>query len=100
MDAPRRRSNWGFIVAVIITALVIGGFARRRMFRLPGERVYGAPKVALNIASNVQPVSLGEFKNGFASVIDPVLPAVVNISSTKVVKRQNQLPNFFSDPFF
>ncbi|HZP34510.1 MAG TPA: DegQ family serine endoprotease [Candidatus Acidoferrales bacterium] len=100
MDAPRRKSNWGFIVAIIVAVLVIGGFARWRMFRVPGERVYGAPKVALNIATNTQPLSLGEFKNGFASVIDPDLPAVVNISSTKVVKRQNQLPDFFSDPFF
>jgi serine protease Do len=100
MDAPRRKSNWGFIVAIIIAVLVIGGFARWRMFRLPGERVYSAPKVTLKIATNVQPLSLADFKNGFASVVDPDLPAVVNISSTKVVKRQNQLPDFFSDPFF
>ena len=35
-------------------------------------------------------MSLADFKNGFASVIDPALPAVVNISSTKVVKQQIQ----------
>src|SRR6185437_1017436 len=38
---------------------------------------------------------------GFADVIKPVLPAVVNISSSRLVKPQgNQLNPFFNDPFF
>jgi serine protease Do len=46
-------------------------------------------------------VNLAEFKNGYAPVIDPALPAVVNISSTKMVKQQNNFPGpFFDDPFF
>ena len=94
-----RRVSGGLIVALIIVLLVIGGLIRWRMFRLPGE-VYGAPRVPVNVASSVQPVSLGQFKNGFASVIDPALPAVVNISSTKVVKQQNNMPQFFNDPLF
>ena len=56
-------------------------------------------QVALRIAQDESPVELGNFKNGFASVIDPALPAVVNISSTKVVQQQN-VPNVFNDPFF
>ena len=37
----------------------------------------------------------------FAPVVKHVMPAVVNISSTKVIKnRQSQMPNMFDDPFF
>src|SRR5579863_3626603 len=37
----------------------------------------------------------------FAPVVKKVMPAVVNISSTKVVKnRQSQTPGMFDDPFF
>jgi serine protease Do len=36
----------------------------------------------------------------YAPVIDPALPTVVNISSTKMVKQQNNLPGLFSEPFF
>lgn len=86
MNAPASKSNWGLIVLLIIAVLLVGGFLRLRIGRLPGEEVYGAQKVALNIAGSSPPLSLGNFKNGFASVIDPDLPAVVNISSTKVVK--------------
>ncbi len=105
MNTPDRRTSanhrtsGGLIVALIVGVLLIGGLIRWRLFRLPGE-VYGAPKVAVNFASGLPPVSLGEFKNGFASVIDPALPAVVNISSTKVVKQQNNMPQFFNDPLF
>jgi serine protease Do len=100
VNAPTGKSNWRLIVSLIIAVLVIGGILRWRIVRLPGEEVFGAPKVTLNVANNPPPVSLADFKNGFASVIVPGLPSVVNISSTKVVKRQNQLPEFFNDPLF
>src|ERR1700758_1939275 len=70
MYAPTRRSHWGLIVLLIIAVLLVGGFWRVRIGRLPGE-VYGAPKVALNVAGSSPPLSLADFKNGFASVIDP-----------------------------
>jgi len=56
-------------------------------------------KLALKIDKDPPPVNLAEFRNGYASVIDPALPAVVNISSTKIVKRNNS-PDLFDDPFF
>src|SRR6185437_2454670 len=38
---------------------------------------------------------------GYAAVVKPVLPAVVNISSSRLVKPQgNQLNPFFNNPFF
>jgi serine protease Do len=62
--------------------------------------VLGAEKVSVGEAKNAAPVSLADFKNGFASVLGPALPAVVNISSTKVVKIQNPIPDIFNDPMF
>ena len=100
MNSSADKTRWRLIVSLVIVALVVGGVLRTGIVRLPGQRVLGAQKVALNIASNFAPLSLADFKNGFASVIGPALPAVVNISSTKVVERQNNLPDFFNDPLF
>jgi serine protease Do len=100
MTVSSKKSHWGATILLIVALLVIGGLLRASVLRLPGEHVFGAPRVSLNIATNFTPLSLGDFKNGFASVIDPALPAVVNISSTTIVKEQNNIPGLFSDPFF
>jgi serine protease Do len=101
MSASSGKSRWGVTVFLVVVLLLIGGVLRVGMLRLPGQRVFGAPHVSLSLATNFNPVSLGDFKNGFASVIDPVLPAVVNISSTKLVKQQPlNIPGFFNDPLF
>ena len=100
MNASSGKTHWWSIVLLVAVVLVIGGLLRDGIVRLPGQRVYGAQKVALNIATKTAPVSLGEFNDGYSSVIDPDLPAVVNISSTKVVKQQMNEQNFFNDPFF
>jgi serine protease Do len=100
MTVSSKKSHWGSTILLIVALLVIGGLLRGSVLRLPGEHVFGTPKVSMNIATNFTPLSLGDFKNGFASVIDPALPAVVNISSTTIVKVQNNVPGFFRDPFF
>jgi serine protease Do len=101
MTTSRRPITW--IFAIILLCLVVGGILRAGIFHLPWHPgfVGHAPgqQVALRIAQDDPPVSLSNFQNGFSSVIDPALPAVVNISSTKVVKQQNT-PNVFNDPFF
>jgi serine protease Do len=53
------------------------------------------------MSRDTAPVPLGSFSNGFASVLKPVLPAVVNIHTSKMVKSQSmgQMP-FLNDPFF
>lgn len=66
----------------------------------PGHAAFAAHKIFLKIDRNPSPLSLAEFKNGYASVIGPALPAVVNISSTKVVKQNNAPGFFFNDPLF
>ncbi|HWF38676.1 MAG TPA: Do family serine endopeptidase [Candidatus Acidoferrales bacterium] len=100
MSGSSGKSHWGLALLLVVLLLLVGGLLRGGMLRVPGGRVYGAPKVPLSIATNFSPVSLGSFQNGFSSVIDPALPAVVNISSTSLIKKQANMPGFFNDPFF
>ena len=82
----------------LAAALVVGG-ALAWAIGSSGHTVLGAGNpVTLRIAGNspAGPVNLNE---GFASVVEPLLPAVVNISTSKVVKSQRS-ENPFSDPFF
>jgi serine protease Do len=97
--ATAKNSNWLYLLVAVALLLVAGGILRAGFVRLPGHSVMGASKVSVRVASDAAPVSLGEFKNGFASVLSQVLPAVVSISSTKIVKNQNA-PDFLNDPLF
>src|SRR5690348_1465454 len=83
----------------LAAALVVGG-ALAWAIGSSGHTVLGAGNpVTLRVAGNspAGPVNLNE---GFASVVEPLLPAVVNISTSKVVKNQQRGENPFSDPFF
>ena len=88
-----------FILAIVIfvaSGLLLGGATMG-----PPLNTFAADKVPLKVEENPAPVNLAELKNGFASIIGPALPAVVNISSTKIVKQQDNFPNLFpNDPFF
>jgi serine protease Do len=104
-NAAKGTSYWLFLS--IIALLVVGGILRAGLVRIPGHQVLGhsvlgASNVAVHVAENAAPVSLGDFRNGFAAVLGPALPAVVNISSTKIVKAQNAQngPDVFNDPLF
>jgi serine protease Do len=94
-----RKTRWGIFAATAIALLTLGGVMRAGILPLPGGTDTGH-SVPLKFDRNPAPVSLGNFQNGYSSVIDPALPAVVNIESTKVVKQQNNFPGFFSQPFF
>jgi len=94
----RHRSFLYWISGVVIV-LIVGGLLRIGVIRIPGYLVHAAPAVAVKIAPENSPITLADFRNGFSTVIDPALPAVVNISSTKIVKQQ-PIPNVFQDPFF
>ncbi|MFZ0924202.1 MAG: trypsin-like peptidase domain-containing protein, partial [Candidatus Acidiferrales bacterium] len=90
----------GVAVAILVVALVAGAFVGTWAVRWTGHQVFGAPMVPVKVAGAVDPLRLGAFGNGFASVVDPALPAIVNISTTRVVKVQGNMPGFFNDPFF
>ncbi|HEY6444192.1 MAG TPA: DegQ family serine endoprotease [Candidatus Acidoferrales bacterium] len=86
---------------VVVTAVIAGGILAIGLKSWTGRDVFGAPKLALTLARDPAPVPLGNFTNGFASVLKPALPAVVNIHSSKVVKsKPQQMMPFFNDPMF
>ncbi|HTR46519.1 MAG TPA: DegQ family serine endoprotease [Verrucomicrobiae bacterium] len=85
---------------VVLGALIGGGALAIGLRDWSGKEVLGAPSLQLTMARNMDPVPLGNFTNGFASVLKTAMPAVVNIHTSKVVKsRQSQSP-FFNDPMF
>ncbi len=90
----------GVAVAILVVALIAGAFVGTWALRWSGHQVFGAPMVPVKVAGAVDPVRLGAFANGFASVVQPALPAIVNISTTRVVKVQGNGPGFFNDPLF
>ncbi len=86
---------------VVLAAVIGGGILAIGLKNWTGRDVFGASKLAVTLARDPDPVSLGNFTNGFASVLKPALPAVVNIHSSKVVKaRPQQMMPFFNDPMF
>lgn len=87
-------------IAVVIAALVGGGFLASGLRHWTGHDFVGAESLPVAVEHNAVPVPLSSFSNGFASVLKPVLPAVVNIHSSKVVKQRQQTMPFFNDPFF
>lgn len=94
MVSKTRKAAYSLLVSVLAILLVVG-FFRSGGVNLPGHAVLGAEKVSVRLVRNPAPISLGGFKNGFSSVLAPALPAVVSISSTKIVKQQGgNLPDF------
>ncbi len=90
-----------YLMALLI--FVTFGILAFSVIKSPSMKSFAASRMAvpLKMENNSAPVNVAELRNGFASVIDPALPAVVNISSTKIVKQENNLPNMFStDPLF
>src|SRR5271168_5103135 len=92
---------FGIGVISFLTMLVLG-LLLVAFVPQTGNSTSAASKVPLKIDNDPAAVNLAEFRNGYAPVIDPALPAVVNISSTKMVKQRNDnIPGFsFDDPFF
>src|ERR1700689_2899100 len=92
--------RWVATVAVL-AALAGGALLSQGARNWTDHTVFGAPRAPIAITQNALPVSLGNFANGFSAVLKPALPAVVNISSSRVVKGgRNQMSPMFNDPFF
>ena len=66
--------RWVAIV-LLVTALVGGGILAIGLRDWSGHEVFGASSLDLRLARNAEPVPLGNFTNGFASVLKPALPA-------------------------
>ena len=100
MSTSTRNSRPLMTMTVILAVLAAGSLLGAKVVHSSGQGSGHLEPVSFKTAASPPaPVSLAQFQNGFASVVDPALAAVVNISSTKVVKRPN-MPNIFDDPFF
>jgi len=91
--------RWAATV-ILLAALIGGGLLASSLKNWTGHAVVGAAPVTVPMAKDALPISLGNFTNGFASVLKPALPAVVNISTSKVVKQKQGTSPFGNDPFF
>jgi serine protease Do len=91
-----------WVAAVVVAvALIGGGVLAIGLRNWSGQKVFGAQNLELRLARSAEPISLGNFSNGFASVLKPALPAVVNIHTSKIVKsKPSQMMPFFNDPMF
>ncbi len=86
--------------SVVLAAIIGGVLLDVGMRHWGGRTVFGAPSLDIKLAHDANAVTLGSLQNGFASILKPVLPAVVNISSSKVVKNRSENSPMFNDPFF
>jgi serine protease Do len=92
-----RRSAVIFALAVVF---LVGGALGLMAWALAGYSSFGHEKLVPVFVSHGVGAAANENENamGFAPVLKPVLPAVVSIASSRIVKvPQNQ---FFNDPFF
>jgi serine protease Do len=85
---------------VVLAALVGGGVLATGLRNWTMHTTVGAESLPVTVERNTSPVPLSAFSNGFAAVLKPVLPAVVNIHTSKVVKHRQETMPFFNDPFF
>ena len=87
-------------VAAVVFVLIVGGLLGLALSSWANRPVFGDPhNIPVYISRNPEGTgSLSNIPLGFAPVLKPALPAVVNIASSRVVKAPQQ--PFFSDPFF
>ncbi|MGB6200154.1 MAG: DegQ family serine endoprotease [Candidatus Acidiferrales bacterium] len=88
-------------VAALAVALALGG-ATAWFLAAGGHTALGAGRtVAIKVANDATPaVERVSFAAGFAPIVQPDLPAVVNISTSKMVKAEAAENPFGNDPFF
>ena len=88
----------GLLGAALGVALVAGG-----VVGAVTEKASAGQNPHITFVSSPNPARLANsvsFVDGFAPVVKSALPAVVNISTSKIVKLNRQTPQMFDDPFF
>ena len=95
----RYRSLLSFSILIIL-ALAIGGLVAARIVSWPGRKVLGAEKIPLKIAGQLPPISLEDFKNGYASAIDPAFSGRGEYLHDNCSEATEQCSWFFQRPVF
>ncbi len=98
---PITMHRWVAILGLIAAMAVGGVFAAAGVLAFGGRSPDSGP-VKVAFASASEPREGGvSFTNGFAPIVEPALPAVVNVSSSKTVRAEGSPASpFFNDPFF
>ncbi len=86
------------VAMAVVGAALLGGLLGSWVTRATGPLFVGAGWDRTALASTATPVS--PMPASFASVVQPALPGVVNIYSSRVVRRPGLPMPFFNDPFF
>ncbi len=94
MNQTIQLRRWTMTVALVL-AIVLGAVGGSALASKNGVRV--PILMAANAAGGSGRIS---FEAGFAPIVMKDLPAVVNVSSSKLVKTNPNSSPFFSDPFF
>jgi serine protease Do len=89
----------------LVAALLVGGGLGWTLTSAAKPVLGAARAVTLSVAAEPQAAGAsGALTQGFADVVEPILPAVVNIQTTSSVQltrqQRNPLPNLPDDPFF
>jgi serine protease Do len=91
----RRSAAIAFVVLIVLIGAALGA----GLIAWTGHTTLGAARhLPPNVAQAVEPKSAPSSAMGFAPILDPALPAVVSITTSRMVKVP-QSP-FFNDPFF
>ncbi|MEK7197494.1 MAG: hypothetical protein AAB151_07500, partial [Nitrospirota bacterium] len=80
-------------IIILLSGFLLGGIS----FYILG-RVTGPSRPSFSALPRV-PSQIIETSKAFSEIANAISPAVVNISTTKVIKR-DAAPSFFEDPFF
>ncbi len=93
-------ARWAAALA-LCAAVAVGVFTTAGVLAFAG-RVPGGGPVNVAFAPTTEVSGGGvSFAYGFAPIVEPVLPAVVNVSSSKTVRTEgNPASPLFDDPFF
>jgi serine protease Do len=100
MRANSNRSGHLRAAVIIFASLLLGAAAGTAV--TARAQMHSAGGTTPMFVASSAPVPNGgiSFATGFAPLIPKVVPAVVNIASTKVIKNPQSNSPFFSDPFF
>ncbi|MGQ9570996.1 MAG: DegQ family serine endoprotease [Thermodesulfovibrionales bacterium] len=81
-------------IGILLIGILIGGIAFYTLGKITGQH---GPYLSYPISPNV-PRQIIETSRAFSEIVSTVSPAVVNISTTKVLRRDTD--GLFDDPFF
>jgi len=98
-------------IALLVAVLAVGGVLTTLVSQWIGHPVLAAsstvpiyvarPVAGTSATTAAATTAAAPTSAGFASVVKPALPAVVNISSSRVVRAENSpMAPFLNDPFF